>query len=497
MGTKMARQHRTGTGSSELRSRARPGFLLTISVAGLVAVASLAFVVSRIVGASVRTDGLAGVTNSVKLLAEASFGPNVTSAARLNVVELRALDQIMLTAHRTAGVSGVTIWNLHDRVLYSTDHRLIGTTAGSSSEAGAALTGRAVTTVEAGPVASQQIRVVVPVYGARGTTPIAAAQVSLPYAQVAEDISTNTKQIDYILIGAALLLYATLWPTLLRASRAVRAQSDPRSAALLRELADGMKNDQLLLHYQPTVELTEGRVVAVEALLRWQHPKRGLLAPTEFLPTVTDHALNSQLALYVVDLALRDCREWRDRGIDAGVNVNLSVANVLDDTLPDEIGKMLASCGIPPSALGLEVTETAIVADELKATTMLRALDSMGVRIAIDDFGTGHSSLACLRDLPVSELKIDRAFVAGVCMRPRDKAIVRLITMLAHGLEVQVIAEGVEDEETVNELAELGVDMAQGYYFSRPMPLADLVAWFEAPLVAGRVEREPALAAAD
>jgi EAL domain-containing protein (putative c-di-GMP-specific phosphodiesterase class I) len=327
--------------------------------------------------------------------------------------------------------------------------------------------------------------------------PIAAAQVVLPYAQVGQDISTNTQRIDYILIGAALLLYAALWPMLLRASRAVRAQTDPRRAALLRELADGMKNDQLLLHYQPTIELTEGRVVAVEALLRWEHPKRGLLAPTEFLPTVTDHALNSQLALYVVDRALRDCREWRDRGIDAGVNVNLSVANVLDDALPDEIGKMLATCGIPPGALGLEVTETAIVADELKATSMLKALDGMGVRIAIDDFGSGHSSLACLRDLPVSELKIDRAFVVGVRVRPRDKAIVRLITMLAHGLEVQVIAEGVEDEETVNELAGLGVDMAQGYYFSRPMPLADLVAWFEAPLVAGRMQLEPALAAAD
>src|SRR5580704_10456914 len=184
----MGLRHRTGTaGRSELRSRARPGFLLTISVAGLIAVASLAFVVSRIVGASVRTAELAGVTSSVKLLAEASFGPNVTSATRLNVVELQALDQITLTAHRTAGVSGVTIWNLHNRVLYSTDHRLIGTTAGSSSGAGAALTGRALTTVQAGPAASQQIRVAVPVYGARGTMPIAAAQVGLPYTQVGQD----------------------------------------------------------------------------------------------------------------------------------------------------------------------------------------------------------------------------------------------------------------------------------------------------------------------
>jgi EAL domain-containing protein (putative c-di-GMP-specific phosphodiesterase class I) len=195
-------------------------------------------------------------------------------------------------------------------------------------------------------------------------------------------------------------------------------------------------------------------------------------------------------------MALRDCQEWRDRGIDAAVNVNLSVANVLDDGLPDEIGKMLATCGIPPRALGLEVTETAIVADEQKATAMLKALDGMGVRIAIDNFGTGYSSLTCLRDLPVSELKIDREFIVGLRVRPRDKAIVRLITRLAHGLEVKVIAEGVEDEETVNELAELEVDMAQGYYFSRPLPLAELVAWFEDPAIAGRVAPAPLVSAA-
>src|SRR6202020_1502123 len=150
--------------------------------------------------------------------------------------------------------------------------------------------------------------------------------------------------------------------------------------ALIRELDNGMKRDELLLHYQPTVDLVEGRVVAVEALLRWQHPKRGLLGPSEFLPTVTDQALNARLALHVVAMALHDCQEWRDRGIDAGVNVNLSVANVLDDQLPDQIGKMLAAGGIPPSALGLEITESAIVADERQATAMLKALDGMGVR---------------------------------------------------------------------------------------------------------------------
>jgi EAL domain-containing protein (putative c-di-GMP-specific phosphodiesterase class I) len=251
------------------------------------------------------------------------------------------------------------------------------------------------------------------------------------------------------------------------------------------------------LHYQPTVDLAGGRVVGVEALLRWRHPRRGLLAPSEFLPSVADGPLNGRLAVHVLRMALRDCAAWRDRGVDAGVNVNLSVANALDISLPEQIGTLLATCGIPADALGLEVTEAAILADPEKATAMLASLDRMGVRIAIDNFGTGYSSLAGLRDLPVSELKVDRAFVAGLCNHPRDEAIVRSTIRLAHELDVKVIAEGVEDEETVNALAALECDMAQGFYISRPLPLAELVAWFQAPVLAGHTAiAEPAAAPA-
>jgi EAL domain-containing protein (putative c-di-GMP-specific phosphodiesterase class I) len=481
---------------SGLRSRVRPGFLLSISVGGVIVIAVMALVVSRIVGDSIRNDQVASATRSVELLANASFGPHVNATDHLSAAQIRALDQVTLAARRTAGVSKVDIWDAKNQVIYSTDHRTIGSSAGRFTGLTTGFQGQTSTTVDTGAVSSSLIHVVVPIYGRRGVVPVAVAQVALPYGSIAQDISAQKHRIDYILVGAALLFYVVLWPVLLRASKAMRAQADPRRLALLRELSNAMKREQLLLHYQPTVDLAEGRVVAVEALLRWQHPKRGLLAPSEFLPTVTDHALNSALALHVVDMALRDCREWRDRGIDAAVNVNLSVANVLDDSLPNEIGKMLATCGIPPSVLGLEVTESAIVADEEKATAMLKALDGMGVRIAIDDFGTGYSSLVSLRDLPVSELKIDREFVVGLRLRPRDKAIVRLIAALAHGLEVKVIAEGVEDEETVNALAELGVDMAQGYYFSRPLPLAELVAWFEAPVIAGQLTPVPSAVAA-
>ena len=375
--------------------------------------------------------------------------------------------------------------------MYATDHRLIGVTLLPPPEVRTAFTGQTTTAVRAGALSpvghftGQTINVAVPIYAPRHTQPMAVAVVLLPYGPVAQQISTSTQRIDFILIGAALLFYALLWPRLLRASRALRAETDPRHEALLRELENGMKRDELLLHYQPMIDLTDGRVATVEALLRWNHPKRGLLAPSEFLATVAQGPMIGQLALHVIEIALRDCKAWRDRGIDAAVNVNLSAPNALDHALPEQIGKMLATGGIPADALGLEVTESAIAADPETATAMLSALDRMGVRIAIDDFGTGYSSLAGLRDLPVSELKVDREFTSGLLEHPRDAAIVRSTIGLAHELHIKVIAEGVEDEKTLEELAALGCDMAQGYYFSRPLPLGALMAWFEAPMVAG------------
>ena len=181
---------------------------------------------------------------------------------------------------------------------------------------------------------------------------------------------------------------------------------------------------------------------------------------------------------------------WREQGIDAGVNINLGAANVLDERLPGELAHLLGRWGLPPSALGVEITETAIAADPERAGKVLDALDDMGLRIAIDDFGTGYSSLAALHTLPVDELKVDRSFVAGLTTDASDAAIVRSVVGLAHEFGIEVIAEGVEDEATVRELTSLGCDQAQGYYFARPLELAALLEW-----LAPRVEHPVAEAA--
>jgi EAL domain-containing protein (putative c-di-GMP-specific phosphodiesterase class I) len=327
--------------------------------------------------------------------------------------------------------------------------------------------------------------VAVPIYAAGTRKPVAAGDVTIPEGPISQQVSSQTQRIDLVLSGAALLFYAAMLPGLIRASKRARSQSTPRKKALLRELGNAIKRDELLLQYQPTVNLAQGRVTGVEALLRWRHPKRGLLAPSDFLPSVVDGALNRELAVHVVAMAVRDCGAWRERGMDAGVNVNLSVTNVMDDALCEKIGQLLANAGIPPRALGLELTEAALIADPKRAGDMLRALDRLGVRICIDNFGTGYSSLAVLRDLPVAELKIDRRFVGGIRDNARDKAIVGLVVRLAHEFDVRVIAEGVEDIHTVNDLAGMGCDEAQGYFFSPALSLAELVAWFEAPVVAG------------
>jgi EAL domain-containing protein (putative c-di-GMP-specific phosphodiesterase class I) len=488
----MHKPHRPALAALPELRYVRPGFLLTFSAAGLLAVALVAFAVSRIVGAELQSAQRASATRSAELLVVSTLGPELLAGSgHLDVVQLKTLDQAMLAARQTVGIDGGGIWTARSRMLYSTDHRLIGMTVPRPPEVLAAFSGKTSTAVRGRvPWSTEtfvgtQMDVAVPFYRQNGTKPIAVAELIIPEAPVAQQVAKQTQRIDFVLFGAALIFYAALWPILLRASKAARSQSDPRKKALLRELGNAIKNGELLLQYQPTVNLAQGRVTGVEALLRWRHPKRGLLAPSEFLPTVVDGALNSELALHVIGLAVRACEAWRERGIDAGVNVNLSVPNVLDDALCEQIGKMLASAGIPPGALGLEVTEAALVADPEKSARMLRSLDSLGVRICIDDFGTGYSSLASLRDLPVAELKVDRKFVRGLHLRPRDKMIVRLIVQLAHGLDVRVIAEGVEDLDTLNDLAEIECDEAQGYYFSAPLPLAELIAWFEAPVAAG------------
>lgn len=247
---------------------------------------------------------------------------------------------------------------------------------------------------------------------------------------------------------------------------------------LLDQFEAAIAGGELRAHYQMLVSAHGRSVRGVEALVRWQHPDDGLLAPGIFLPVVENTALIGALTDWVLEEALRQCAAWRAAGWVVPVSVNLSVNLVSDPALPERVSAALARHGLPGHLLTLEVTETAIMNGAAPVAEVLAELRRHGVRLAVDDFGTGYTSLALLKNFRFDELKIDRSFVSGVRTDQNDSAIVRSVLGLGHLLGLDVVAEGVEDGETANWLAEVGCDALQGFHFAHPVPPANLEAAF-------------------
>ncbi|MGH2499910.1 MAG: putative bifunctional diguanylate cyclase/phosphodiesterase, partial [Candidatus Limnocylindria bacterium] len=250
---------------------------------------------------------------------------------------------------------------------------------------------------------------------------------------------------------------------------AEQEQRDPALGQLLAELRQALPREELRLLYQPAVDLATGRVVGVEALLRWQHPTQGLLGPESFLAHAERTGLVGPIGRWAVDRALRQCEAWRSAGIDLSVGVNLSLRSLGDPELAGEVASLLRRLDVPASALKVELSERDLGVDPARSRRLLGDLAGTGARLVVDDFGTGDLSLRSLRELPVSELKVDRSLVARAAGRQEDLALVRAAIGLAHDLGLLVTAEGVEDEETAALLAELGCDLAQGFYFAAAM----------------------------
>jgi diguanylate cyclase (GGDEF)-like protein len=246
---------------------------------------------------------------------------------------------------------------------------------------------------------------------------------------------------------------------------------------LVSELRRALTDNQLILHFQPKVDLGTARLEGVEALVRWQHPSRGLLPPDEFLPQAERYGLMRRLTTCVLTLALDQVVEWQREGLDTTVAVNISVSNLLDLEFSDQVRTLLDVRTLDPSCLMLEVTETTLMADPTRAAKLLSRLQEIGVRVSIDDYGTGYSSLARLRELPVNELKLDRSFLTGITSDARAAAIVRSTVELAHSLGLTIVAEGIETGEDEAILRELACDLGQGYHLARPLPAAQLLAW--------------------
>jgi diguanylate cyclase (GGDEF)-like protein len=257
--------------------------------------------------------------------------------------------------------------------------------------------------------------------------------------------------------------------------------NDASRLALVAELRDAIAHHRLTLAFQPKVALTGAdNAASVEALVRWNHPTRGAVPPDEFIPVAEQTGVIVDLTDWVLDEALRQCRAWLDSGLDIAVAVNMSARVLRDLTFPGRLAEMLEKHHVPAARLTLEITESAIMADVTHAVDVLWRLRRAGVRLSIDDLGVGHSSLAYLKSLPVHEVKIDKSFVLTMTDDPADDAIVCAVVGLAHRLDMTIVAEGVETERIRDRLVEIGCDVAQGYYYSRPMPAADVTGWFAA-----------------
>jgi diguanylate cyclase (GGDEF)-like protein len=258
--------------------------------------------------------------------------------------------------------------------------------------------------------------------------------------------------------------------------------------SLLGELRSAVEHDELRLFFQPKIELLTGRVTGAEVLLRWQHPTRGLLGPAHFIPFAEQTGFIRQLTRWTLDHAIAQGAEWHRLGLALPLAVNISADDIGDVKLDARVATLLMRHRLPPALLTLEVTESGFIEDPTRALRMLDAVAALGVTLSIDDFGTGYSSLSHLARMPVNELKIDRSFVLGLESDPEFAPVVRSAIDMGHALGLKVVAEGIENEGSALRLRGLGCDIAQGYLYAKPMPLAALELWLQ-----GR-ERVPVIA---
>ncbi|MFJ2993510.1 putative bifunctional diguanylate cyclase/phosphodiesterase [Pandoraea sp. NPDC087047] len=247
--------------------------------------------------------------------------------------------------------------------------------------------------------------------------------------------------------------------------------------SLMSDLRHAIEHGGLYLCYQPQVDLSDGRAVRVEALVRWRHPKRGVVPPAEFIPFAERTGFIRVISRWVAAQAIATCAAWQARGVTLGMAINLSARDLVDVDLPDYLKRVMTEHALAPHWLCVEITESALMDDPEQALITMERLHRMGVHIAIDDFGTGYSSLSYLKRMPVGEIKIDRSFVKGMAHEQNDTLIVRSTIALGHSMGIRIVAEGIEDAVTLEKLRALGCDFAQGYFLSKPLPETELMAW--------------------
>ncbi|HEX8204962.1 MAG TPA: EAL domain-containing protein [Solirubrobacteraceae bacterium] len=450
-----------------LRNRWRRSFVTSITGIALIGVVLFALVIGRIVHEQIADQAFDRAAESAEILARASFAPRLPPPdRRLSREDRLDLDRQLRAVRASEAGVRLRLWRRDGEVLY-------GRPGPMPREVRDALRGDTATAVTGD---DETLRTAAPVVRRAGGPVAAALEVTQPYASTAADVDRRTRNLVIALAVIALLVYLLALPGLVRASRALRAQYDPRRVELVRELRQAIARDELHLHFQPIVDVRTGRPHSAEALVRWKYP------PDRFIPVVEGTDVMWPLTLTVLEKAIDACAQWRAAGHEVAVAVNVSGAILHDRRLREEVDRMLKRRGLEAGALEIEVTEGAVMTDAEGAASILRGLTGLGIGvIAIDDFGTGYSSLARLHELPLDTLKIDQSFVMRMA-EDGDASIVSSIVELAHALGLKVIAEGAEDDATIDRLAALGCDYVQGYGLTKPLPPGELGAWLDSPM---------------
>ena len=286
--------------------------------------------------------------------------------------------------------------------------------------------------------------------------------------------------------AADLLRYASIARTEARARKervmiyeAGREDHYLRQLRIVNDLRAALQRNEIHVHFQPKVSLPDGAACGAEALVRWQHAELGWLSPDDFIPAAEQSGTIVHLTRFVLAAAVKQCRIWQESGHTLQVSVNLSSRDLQDEYLPYYVLQLLKEEGIGPDRLTLEITENSVMQDLQHAIAVLECLRDIGVHISMDDFGTGHSSLAQIKNMPLHEIKIDKSFITNMMSDEQNKAIVHTTIELAHHMNLRVVAEGIEDEDTLRQLSEMGCEEAQGYCLSKPVPSAELIDWLE------------------
>lgn len=466
-----------------VRARTRT-FLTASAVVIVVLVGATALLVGQGLAGVAKTQANQQAAHEVDLLGTvgASF-PKLTPsvlAHGMSPAVAHLLDEVAARVQHDGLLASIEIWNRSGLVVYSTVAAAEGTRPPKQAGLIAALAGHSVTETHLNEIDGSSgkrtgvLDALKPLISNRGVV-YGALEVSLPLKVVDMAAARVQRRGMLIVIGAAALLCLLALPLWLRLARSQANDWIPRRRKTLRAFRAALEQGAVELVYQPQIEPGSRHVHGVEALVRWRRNGK-LIAPDEFLAAVESSTLMSRLTDRVLDLALAQLASWQRAEIMVHMSVNLSSTDLADETLPRRIAAKLDLHGVTGDDLTVEVTETAILHDADQARVILGALDQMGIDIALDDFGTGHASISRLHRLPVfSELKIDRSFVSDT--QPRSQAYLGAMVAFGRSLGLRVVAEGVEDDETLVDLGALGCDLAQGYLISRPLEPVAMTRW--------------------